>query len=122
MQIYPDGNVKHGSAAGFEIDNIYVGLETIAHILSSIDGVAKVRKRRLFGKWEGIHIWFQYMDKECVVIEPFGDNSRYWIGLKNPDANGDLDLKTIQAAFESYTPNTLRKILGGLLSFKFLHR
>lgn len=121
MQTYPDENVTHGSAAGFEIDNIYVSLETVAHILNSINGVTEVKKRRLFSKWEDIHIWFKYMNQECVVIEPFGDNSRYWIGLKNPDAN-DIDVKTIQAAFESYTPNILRKILGDLLSFKFLRR
>jgi hypothetical protein len=27
-----------------------------------------------------VHIRFRYHDRECIVCEPYGDNSRWWIG------------------------------------------
>ena len=81
-----------------------------------------VKKRRLFGKSEDIHIWFKYFNYECFVIEPFGDNSRYWIGPKNPEER--FDISNVEIAFKQYHPPRMIKFFGDLvtLNFKSLFR
>jgi hypothetical protein len=113
MKIYPDDNVRHGCAIGFEIDNIYVSLGTVARILGDINGVTEVKKRKLFSRWEEIHIWFKYLNHECFVIEPFGDSSRYWIGSRNPEEK--FDISRIEEAFKRYQPSPMVKIIGDLV-------
>jgi len=122
MKTYPDENTQSGSAVGFEIDNIYVSLGTVARILEGINGVSEIKKRRLFGKSEDIHIWFKYFNYECFVIEPFGDNSRYWIGPKNPEER--FDISNVEIAFKQYHPPRMIKFFGDLvtLNFKSLFR
>ena len=117
MQTYLDENVQHGSAVGFEVDNIYVSLGTVASILKNINGVTEIEKRRLFSKWEGIHILFKYMNHECVVIEPFGDSSRYWIGPKNSEEK--FDISNVESAFRRYQPPLIVKIFGDLITLNF---
>lgn len=111
MRIYQDGNVIPSSAGGFEIDNTFVPLNTIVRILRSIDGVTQIKKRRLFSKWEDIHIWFKYNNRDFIVLEPYGDNSRYWIGLE--EEVDHIDIKAIHMAFESYKLSLWENFLGG---------
>lgn len=117
MKTYPDEHVRPSSAIGFEIDNIYVSLRTVVRILKGTNGVTEIRTRRLFGKWEGIHIWFKFLDEECVVIEPFGDSSRYWIGPSNPKAN--LDFASVELEFRNYRPPLPVKVIGDLVTLDF---
>ncbi|MCY1562005.1 hypothetical protein D9M68_993370 [compost metagenome] len=55
-----------------------------------------------------------------MVWEPFGDNSRYWIGPQ--EAERDVDFATVEMAFKQYRPALLRKVLGDLIGLKFLPR
>lgn len=118
MKTYTRTEERTGRVGGFEIDNSYVGLGTVAQILSMVEGVTAVKRRRLFSRWEEIHIWFQYRDRECVVWEPYGDSSRYWIGQhEGPDP---VDLGAIEAAFRQYEPPLHWKLVGDLLTLRFL--
>lgn len=121
METYPSIDEKNGGPPfAFEIENDYVGLGTVAHILKEIDGVTEVRMRRLFSKWEEIHIWFKYANHDCVVWEPFGDNSRYWIGPKNPEEK--FDVREIENAFKRYRPPFHRAVIGDILSLRLFKR
>ena len=84
LRTHPSTDEATGRTLAFEIDNIYMSLAAVARVLTAVPCVAGVRKRRPFSKWEEIHIWFSFAGHDCVVWEPFGDNSRYWIGPKNP--------------------------------------
>ncbi|GGX65913.1 hypothetical protein [Saccharospirillum salsuginis] len=117
MKTYPDKNTEPNSSVGFEIDNAYVTLKSITRILSSIDEVTEVDRRKLFSKWDDIHIWFKYLNHQCVVMEPFGDNSRYWIGPNNPKEG--LDFSNIEAAFKQYKPPLSAKLFGDLITLNF---
>ncbi len=117
METYPTIDEKSGRVLDFEIDNIYVNNSNVARILSKVDGVAEVRVRKLFSRWEEIHIWFKYMNHDCIVWEPFGDNSRYWIGAKALK-EATLDMSKIENAFKRYRPPLIRKVLGDILSFR----
>src|SRR6187549_2684656 len=92
METYPIiDKVKSDSPFAFEIENAYVDPGTIAGLLQAANGVTDVQARKLFGKSNDIHIEFKYLNRDYVVLEPYGDNSRYWIGPKNPeDRVGDI--------------------------------
>lgn len=118
MKTYPSVDEGTGLTFAFEIDNIYVSNSVVASILSTVDGVHEIRTRRLFSKWEEIHVWFKYMDRDYIVWEPYGDNSRYWIGPKDKK-EPLMDIKNILAAFERYSPPLPIKLLGDILSLNF---
>jgi len=44
-------------------------------------------------------IVFKFYGREVVVHEPFGDNSRYWVGPQDPDASSDNDITPLHEAF-----------------------
>jgi hypothetical protein len=65
------------------------------------------------------YIEFIYKRKAFIVWEPYADSSRYWIGPKD-DANKKIDLGAIESVFRQYRPSIVIKLLGDLVSFKFL--
>jgi hypothetical protein len=102
----------------FEIENIYITANAISELLKTVSGVDGTCKRNLFGGSE-YHVEFKYAGVECVVWEPYGDSSRYWIGPKSPEIK-IVDLNDIKNVFDSYRPPALMKIFGDVLSLKFL--
>jgi hypothetical protein len=117
MKTYPEINAKSGLTVAFEIENIYVNISNVARTLSNVDGVTEMHRRRLFSKWEEIHLWFRYLNHDCVVWEPFGDNSRYWIGSKRA-GEATLDMSKVENAFKHYRPSFIREVLCDLVSFR----
>ena len=109
---------EDGSSLGFEIENIYITRQKTATLLKKIDGVSDVQFCKLFSQGNDVRITFKYLEKECIVWEPYGDNSRYWIGSNNE--NEVIDFSLIENAFASYKPPFLVRLLGDLVSFKFL--
>lgn len=95
MRTYPLVN-DDGISLGFEIDAT-VFLAPLVRIIERIDEVTDVRKRPLFGKWGEHRIRFRYRNKDCVVLEPFGDNSRYWVVLLDPEE--PIDMGDLERAF-----------------------
>jgi hypothetical protein len=120
MKTYPSVDEKTGLPFAFEVENSYVGPSEIARILSTIDGISDIRKRKLFGKWEEMHAWFKYKNKDFVVWEPHGDNSRYWIGPKSQEDR--MDISSIHGAFERYRVPVIREIVGDLLTLRIFKR
>ena len=116
MNIFPiskDGEL----AIAFELENIYISRKSIAKILKRIDGVADVHLRGHLGSSDEIRIEFKYMGRDFIVWEPYGDNSRYWVGPKNIEQAG-LETTDLQAAFIQYKPPLYRALLGDLLTFR----
>lgn len=105
----------------FEIDSIYASITTIAKILAGVSGVSKIRLRKIFSRWEGVHIWFKYHEREFIVMEPYGDSSEYWIGPANAIEDG-VDAGKLKVAFDEYMPSLLRRVVGGILSLNFNFR
>jgi hypothetical protein len=120
MDTYPCMDEKTGLSVSFEIENVYVSPSMVAGVLSKVDGVANVKVRRLFSKWEDVHIWFRYKNVDCIVLEPFGDNSRFWIGPKN--AEEKFDVHDIENAFKDYKPPFFRRVLGDVMALRILRK
>jgi hypothetical protein len=123
VQTYPKVDEASGTTLGFEIEMEYISLAAMARVLSSVEGVTDLRRRRLFSRFDEIHIWFRYRSADCVVWEPFGDNSRYWIGQL--ESSPTVDMSDLEKAFQNYDPPLIRRIIGDIVSlrvFKSLFR
>jgi hypothetical protein len=101
MKTYPIKN-SNGFIFAFEIENTFISLHRIAKLLRSSSNVSNVRVRTFFS-FSDIVIRFLYKKHEFVVWEPYGDNSRYWIGPED-DNYKDYTLDQLQTIFQNYNP------------------
>ena len=86
-----------GSLRGFEI-RAQLTVFPLLRLLRSVDGVSDVRHN-----WSNAdRISFTFHGRPAVVHEPWGDSSRYWIGLQHPDSAPDIDITPIHEAFKHY--------------------
>jgi hypothetical protein len=97
METYPILR-SDGSLRGFEISSAWVTFGRLLRILSSIEGVTDVRRNWFSDN----RITFNFHGIPAVVHEPWGDNSRYWVGLHNPDDTPEIDITPIHTAFKRY--------------------
>lgn len=116
MKTYPIHSESQSSRA-FEIENAYIRPRTIAALLADVEGITEVCLRKAFSSSSEIHVRFRYKDQECMVWEPYGDNSRYWIGPENEETS--IDLGEVETVFKQYEPPLPVKIFGDLLSLNF---
>ena len=115
MKTYPVLLSEEGLTQAFEINNIYISNRKLASIIESVPGVHNVRVRRLFSGDPEIHIRFGFRGQEFIVEEPFGDNSRYWIGPDDPDREF-INAEPIERAIAKHQPNILLKIFADIIT------
>ena len=115
VKTYPLRHDEDGQQFGFEIDNIFVSIGTVVSLLQAVDGVSDIRRRRPFSGSSDYRIEFEYFGNPFVVLEPFGDNSRYWIVPVEPKQT-PADISVIEKVFIEYQPPFLRRLLGSLLT------
>lgn len=119
MQTHPAKTSPDGRLIAFEIDNAYIGPAAVARLLGQASSVSDVKRRRLFSGDGDVHVRFKHQGQPCIVWEPYGDNSRYWIGPENPDTFAE-DLREVERVFEEYNPPAHREMIGNLLTLRFL--
>jgi hypothetical protein len=76
-----DHNAQDGSLLGFEVENAALTRSRACRIAASIPGATIVRRSRLFRDTDDF-CEFTIQDETFIIEEPYGDNSRYWIGPK----------------------------------------
>jgi hypothetical protein len=105
----------------FEIDHVYLSLSKIVRLLRTVDGTSEVRIVGHFGGSNPNRVEFKCGGSEYIVMEPFGDNSRYWVGPKEgkDDKPAAKNIGKIKGAFDAYRAPLPAKILGDLLSLNF---
>jgi hypothetical protein len=92
--------VESASGLGaFEVDNHFLTRRRACRIAASVSGAAVVKTSRLFRDSDDF-CHFKIGDATYVIEEPFGDNSRYWIGPKESGRRDDLAV--IRAAFAAH--------------------
>ena len=70
-----------GRPFAFEIGNVFLARRSVLDIVRRVPGVRIVRAPRWFSEWrEDDFCEFDVDGQRFVAGEPFGDNSRYWIG------------------------------------------
>ena len=121
MKTYPITRDDGVTPFAFEIDHVYLSRRTIARLLDKIEGVTEVHLGGRFGSSNDVRIEFKCKDQDYIVMEPFGDSSRYWVGPKDGKEAlaAAANIGHIKAAFEGYKPPLPVKILGDLTSLNF---
>ena len=94
----PDRDAS-GTLYAFEIRAQLIGWK-VRRALRDVDGVSDVRPRRWWVGSPEIHIRFTYREREYIVWEPFGDNSRWWIGPDDTDSPHE-DVEDLERAIAS---------------------
>lgn len=105
---------RDGRVTAFEIEHACISRMTVSRILKQVAGVSGVHVAGRFGSSSDIRVAFQYFGLEYVVLEPFGDNSRYWIGPKNP-GESVADARDLEDAFKRHRHPFLRATRGACL-------
>lgn len=105
----------------FEVDLVYISLTALDTTVSAVQGVSGVVRRRPFSRVTDVHLQFHYRGVPFIVLEMYGDNSRYWIG---PAESGheSLDISALECAFRVYRPPLWRRILGDILTLRLFRR
>ena len=97
MKTYPEFR-EDGSLHSFEVTSMWFTLRPIFGILRSVPGITEV-KRNWF---KDDRVTFKFHGEDGVVNEPWGDNSRYWVGLNSANESCELSIEPIEAAFSAY--------------------
>jgi hypothetical protein len=95
MKTYPILK-KDGSLHAFEITSAWLTFRPIYKVLRSVQGVNDI-KRNWFDE---DRILFNSLGVPFVVNEPWSDNSRYWIGPRDPETS-TADISTLHQAFKN---------------------
>lgn len=119
MKTYQAKISPNGQLIAFEIESAYIGLTTVTLLLQQAMDISEVNRRRIFSGSGDVHVRFKYSGYPCVVWEPYGDSSRYWVGPENPETFKE-DLRSVEQIFSDYDPPMYRKMIGNLLSLRFL--
>lgn len=117
MKTYPI-KTEQGMCWAFEIENAYIRPRTIGALLAGVSGLTDIRVRKPFSSASDVHVHFRYRDREFVVWEPYGDNSRYWIGPAD-EKSAPIDVTELRAAFDHYAPSLPTKIFGDIITLNF---
>lgn len=119
MNTYSAKTSPDGRLVAFEVENAYIGPAGVARLLQQAAGVSEVKRRHLFSGDGDVHVHFKHLGHPCIVWEPYGDNSRYWVGPENTEAFTE-DLREVERVFDDYRPPMHRALIGNLLSLRFL--
>jgi hypothetical protein len=106
-----------GQPFAVEVEVAYCGIRTLARTIASVAGVTDVSVCKPFSGSGDVRAKFHYQGDEFAVVEPFGDNSRYWIG---PAAQvPHRDVSPIEAQLKAFSPSLLRRVVGDLVTLNF---
>jgi hypothetical protein len=95
-----------GSLLAFEVTSAWVTFRPLYKTLRSVPGVSDI-KRNLFND---DRITFTFQGESCVVNEPWGDSSCYWIGPLDAQSS-KLDMTPLHRAFQAYRSPVARLLM-----------
>jgi hypothetical protein len=74
-----------GTLTGFEISNVLLSRRRACRIAARVHGASVCRWPRRFWFSDDDFCAFSVDGVPFLIIEPFGDNDRYWVVAENPD-------------------------------------
>ena len=102
---------EDGRLFAFEVNNAGLGRKGVCRVVETIPG-AQINRRPKFLSWfrEEVFCEFSVDEKTFVAWEPFGDNSRYWIGPEPTEALAQT--QSVRDAFEAHNESRLFRRVG----------
>lgn len=108
MRTYPLRG-EEGHLVALEVDMPLFGVRNIMKIISSSDGVSDICIGSGRIKNSDVRASFKYFGFDYVVVEPFGDNDRYWIG---PVDDGLWkDISSIERKLREFKPSIWPRLI-----------
>jgi hypothetical protein len=98
---------SNGELCAFEVSNALLGAATIGRILRKQLGATITHRPSSFLKVGDVRLEFTLNAIDFVVIEPFGDNSRYWIGPEQGELKRTPAIDAIHQSIARYKPTPL---------------
>ena len=92
-------NSDEGQLVGFEISNSFLSSGGIAKYVRRIKGCDVIGTRRLLSADE-VHVRFSFSGNRFIVWEPFGDNSRLWVGPEDGEVVPPDTIEALREKFE----------------------
>ena len=89
-----------GVFSGFEISNAFFSSRAIAGFVARVPGTAVTQTRR-WSSADEVHVRFNFQGVRFVIWEPYGDNSRLWVGPDEAEASDPIVISELRCAFES---------------------
>lgn len=114
MRTYPIKD-EAGHLFALEADVVSCSVRDLVRILSAL-GVTDAKAGGSSSERD-VRARFRYRGDDFAVVEPFGDNSRYWIGPVSESLKQDVS--PIERQLRSYVPSLFRRVLGGLITLTF---
>ena len=111
--------IDQGKIYSFSFENAYVTLGITRNILMNNPEISNIKLFRWSLTSGDKRITFRFRDIDYVIYEPFGDNSDYFVEPVDSKL-GEVDLTDIQLLFEEYKPPILLKLVGDIISLKFI--
>ena len=101
----------------FEIPSSYfISSGGVARYVGRCPGVSITKVRRPFTIGDEIHVQFSFKGESFDVWEPFGDNSRYWIGPSSDARRRRECIDELEAYVRSNWPGPVSAARGRLLA------
>ena len=98
MRIY-DIRDSDGRVVAFEVPNFFLGRRGACRVVRAIAAARILRTPRRFRLFDDEEFCeFELEGEQFVLYEPYGDNTRYWIGPKQPRWVPQLSI--VREAFE----------------------
>jgi len=81
MKIFENRD-ENGNLCSFEVPNWKLSRRRVVRIVAKIPGVVVIRRPKRLLSWfrEEIFCEFEINGVKFQIDEPFGDNSRFWVG------------------------------------------
>jgi len=120
MKTYPLLN-DADKMIGFEISNLFFpSSASVGRFFAKCPGVQITRQRKMFESGNEIHAELVFEGTTFIVWEPFGDNSRFWVGLKDEsDLESDIEsesLRSLREFVSSSWPGPISRMLSFVLT------
>jgi len=98
MKTYTQRN-EEGKLVGIEIANSFISSHGMSRFIQRIKGSEMLQIRSLFSADE-IHVRFKFAGVKFIVWEPYGDNSRLWVGPDDDESVSEKELAELRNCFE----------------------
>ena len=114
---------ESGNAFAFEVENAYISVGKIRNLLINLDHVSNFTTRKPLSIDDEFRASFNYRGLDFIIIEPFGDSSRYWIGLeKERCEEAPQKIKQLEQIFIDYQPPFIIKLIADIITLKFIKK
>jgi hypothetical protein len=103
-----------GATYAFEVANVLLSPREIARFVKAKLGAEITAGPKGYLASDDMRLRFRYAGAEFEVFEPFGDNSRYWIGPAGERPTRVVSIDALHAAFIAYRPSLVRRFASVL--------